>query len=215
MKPFHFQLGYRNNRFFPIQILIFLRLDNKADAHISSLGYLCVNLHAFNTWYTCMVEKGCKIKDGSYRQEILNIMAVYTIFTSAMSKSTSFWRKISICSLNFSFTTFCPAPLEYSEAVWQIDPAKSAPPSWATPLARSHAAWFILVVWNKIFKKAGQMLFILILEIVQKRWILHFFGKNFKTVLYKRTYLIKCGCLVFMICVFWGAQQHRIAIKTK
>ena len=33
-------------------------LDNKADAHILSLGYLCVNLHLFNTWYTCMVETG-------------------------------------------------------------------------------------------------------------------------------------------------------------
>ena len=55
-------------------------LDNNADAHISSLGYLCVNLHAFNTWYTCMVEKGCKIKDGGYRQEILSVMAVYTIY---------------------------------------------------------------------------------------------------------------------------------------
>ena len=92
MKPFHFQLpvGYGNNRFFPIQILIFLMLDNNADAHISSLGYLRVNLHAFNTWYTCMVEKGCNIKDAGYRQEILSVMAVYTIFTSAMSKSTSF-----------------------------------------------------------------------------------------------------------------------------
>ena len=65
-------------------------LDNNADAHISSLGYLRVNLHAFNTWYTCMVEKGCNIKDAGYRQEILSVMAVYTIFTSAMSKSTSF-----------------------------------------------------------------------------------------------------------------------------
>ena len=150
--------------------------------------------------------KGLQNQRWRLQKEILSVMAVNTIFTSAMSNSTSFWRKISICSLNFSLTTFCPAPLEYSEAVWQIDPAKSAPPSWATPLARSHAAWFILVVWNKIFKKVGQMLFILILEIVQKRWILHFFGKNFKTVLYKRTYLIKCGFLVFMICVFWGAQ---------
>ena len=90
---------------------------------------------------------------------MMEALAVRTIFTSAMSKSTSFWRKISICSLNFSWTTFFPAPLEYSEAVWQIDPAKSTPPSWATPLARSHAAWFILVVWNKISKQYFYRLF--------------------------------------------------------
>ena len=113
------------------------------------------SIHGIHAWWKRVVKTKMAVTDRKYSA----MTAVYTIFTSAMSKSTSFWRKISICSLNFSLTTFCPAPLEYSEAVWQIDPAKSAPPSWATPLARSHAAWFILVVWNKIFKKVGWVLF--------------------------------------------------------
>ena len=74
-----------------------------------------------------------------------------------MIKSTSFSTKISIWCLNFSITAFLPAPLEYSEAVWQIEPAKNAPPSWATPLAKSHAAWFILEAWKKVQKSSEQM----------------------------------------------------------
>ena len=54
--------------------------------------------------------------------------------------------------------------------------------------------------------RVGVWIQILILEIIQKRWILHFFGKNFKIVLYKRTYQIKCGFLVFMICVLLWVQ---------
>ena len=41
------------------------------------------SIHGIHAWW----KRVCKIKDGGYRQEIL---AVYTIFTSAMSKSTSF-----------------------------------------------------------------------------------------------------------------------------
>ena len=111
----------------------------------------CVNLKTLVTFSRILRDHMMHI--------MMEALAVRTIFTSAMSKSTSFWRKISICSLNFSWTTFFPAPLEYSEAVWQIDPAKSTPPSWATPLARSHAAWFILVVWNKISKQYFYRLF--------------------------------------------------------
>ena len=54
--------------------------------------------------------------------------------------------------------------------------------------------------------RVGVWIQILILEIIQKRWILHFFGKNFKIVLYKRIYQIKCGFLVFMICVLLWVQ---------
>lgn len=60
--------------------------------------------------------------------------------TSAMSKSTSFSRKLSICSLNFFITASFPAPDEYKDDVWQIHPATNAPPSLATPLAMSQAA---------------------------------------------------------------------------
>ena len=39
-------VGYRNNRVFSaIQILIFQRSRNNADAHILSLGYMWSNLH--------------------------------------------------------------------------------------------------------------------------------------------------------------------------
>ena len=70
MKPFHFHLGYRNDRFFPIQILIFLMLDNNAVLIFRAWATFVLTytypIHGIHAWWKGVVKSKMAVTDRKY-----------------------------------------------------------------------------------------------------------------------------------------------------